>query len=69
MSLGNIALGMVIFATGVYALILAAGMIAIFPVGIIGLVALVIIGFFLAAVTKQRLENKEDRHYVENVKE
>lgn len=69
MSLGNIALGIVIFATGLYALALTMGMLALFPEGLIGLGILGVILFFLVAVTVQRLRNNEDRHYVENVKE
>lgn len=69
MSLGNIALGIVIFATALYALALIMGFIAIFPVGLPGLVVLGVAGFLIGAVTMQRLRNKEDRHYVENVKE
>ncbi|MEM1381620.1 MAG: hypothetical protein AAGH41_13450 [Pseudomonadota bacterium] len=69
MSLGNLALAIFVFATGLYALLLIMGMIALFPEGIIGLVVLGIALFFIGSVTAQRLRNKEDRHYVENVKE
>jgi hypothetical protein len=43
------------------------GMIAAFPFGIIGLVAIVGIGFLFAKVIKDRLANKEDAHYTKNV--
>ena len=44
-----------------------AGMIAAFPVGIIGLLAIVGIGFLFAKVVKERLANKEDDYYSKNV--
>lgn len=44
-----------------------AGMIVAFPVGIIGLVAIVGIGFLFAKVVKDRLANKEDDHYSKTV--
>ena len=43
------------------------GMISSFPVGIIGLIAIVGIGFLLAKVIKDRVANKEDDHYSKNV--
>ncbi len=43
------------------------GMIAAFPVGIIGLVALVGIGLLFIKVVKDRLSNKEDDYYSKNV--
>lgn len=44
-----------------------AGMVAIFPVGIIGLVAITGIGFLFAKVIKDRLSNKEDDYYAKTV--
>jgi hypothetical protein len=43
------------------------GMIAAFPFGIIGLVAIAGVGFLFAKVIKDRLTNKEDEHYTKNV--
>ena len=43
------------------------GMISSFPVGIIGLIAIVGIGLLLAKVIKDRVANKEDDHYSKNV--
>jgi hypothetical protein len=43
------------------------GMIAAFPAGIIGLVAIVGVGFLFAKVVQDRLGNKEDDHYTKNV--
>jgi hypothetical protein len=44
-----------------------AGMIAAFPFGIIGFIAILGIGFLLAKVVKDRMENKEDDYYSKNV--
>ena len=44
------------------------GMIAAFPFGVIGLLAIVGIGFLFAKVLKDRLANKEDDHYSKTVK-
>ncbi len=43
------------------------GMIAAFPVGLVGLVALVGIGLLFIKVVKDRLSNKEDDYYSKNV--
>ena len=43
------------------------GVIVAFPVGLIGLVAIIGIGFLFAKVVKDRLENKEDDHYSNTV--
>ena len=44
-----------------------AGMIATFPVGLIGLAALAGIGFLFAKVVKDRLGNKEDDYYAKHI--
>ena len=43
------------------------GMIAAFPVGIIGLVAILGIGLLFVKVLKDRLSSKEDDYYSKNV--
>jgi len=43
------------------------GVIVAFPVGLVGLVAIIGIGFLFAKVVKDRLENKEDDHYSNTV--
>ncbi len=45
-----------------------AGFIAAMPYGLLGFVAVAGIGFLLAKVIKERLENKEDEYYSKNVK-
>ncbi|WOI52877.1 hypothetical protein [Parvularcula sp. LCG005] len=67
MSLGNIALGGVIIVTLVYVGILVGGMIALFPYGLIGLAALLFVGFLLWGVLRQKLSDPENRHYEDNI--
>ncbi len=43
------------------------GVIVAFPYGLIGLIAIIGIGFLFAKVIKDRLENKEDDHYSNTV--
>ena len=43
------------------------GMIAAFPFGIVGLLAIVGVGLLFAKVVKDRLSSKEDDHYSKNV--
>ena len=43
------------------------GMVVAFPFGLIGLVAILGVGFLLAKVIKDRLENREDDHYSKTV--
>ena len=53
----------------VWIVALFIGMIAAFPYGIVGLVAIIGIGFLFAKVIKDRLENKEDDHYSDNIEQ
>ena len=43
------------------------GMIAAFPVGLIGLVVIVAVGLLFIKVLRERLANKEDDYYANNV--
>jgi len=51
----------------VWLIAMVAGMIAAFPLGIVGLIAIVGIGFLFAAVVQDRLRNKEDDHYQKTI--
>jgi len=48
-------------------LAVVAGMIAAFPFGILGLLAIVAIGLLFIKVLRERLANKEDDHYSRHV--
>jgi hypothetical protein len=51
----------------VWILAIIGGMIAAFPVGIIGLVGLLGVGLLFIKVLKDRLSNQEDDYYSKNV--
>ena len=53
----------------IWIIALFIGLIAAFPYGIIGLIAIIGLGFLFAKVIKDRLENKEDDHYSDNVEQ
>ncbi len=63
-NIGYFLLGIVALA---WLIAMLAGMIAAFPFGIIGLIAITGLGFLLAKVIKDRLANKEDDYYSKNV--
>ena len=53
----------------IWLVVVLIGLVAAFPYGIIGFVALVGLGFLFAKVVKDRLENREDDHYSDNVEQ
>ncbi|MGD9329444.1 MAG: hypothetical protein PVH48_10790 [Cyclobacteriaceae bacterium] len=53
----------------IWIIALFIGLIAALPYGLIGLVAIIGLGFLFAKVIKDRLENKEDDHYSDNVEQ
>ena len=61
---GYICLGIVAVC---YVVAIFVGMIAAFPLGLIGLVALVGVGVLLVKVIKERRANLEDDHYSKTV--
>ena len=62
--IGYILLGIV--AT-IWIIVVLVGVIAAFPIGLIGLIAIIGIGLLFVKVVKDRINNKEDDHYSENV--
>ena len=50
-----------------YVLAMFVGVVALGPVGIIGLVAIVGVGALLMKVLKERFANREDDHYADTV--
>ena len=63
-NIGYILLGVVAIA---WFIALLVGMVAAFPFGIFGLLAILGFGFLFAKVIKERMGNKEDKYYSENV--
>jgi len=53
--------------TAVWILTIVVGSVAAFPVGLIGLLVLVAVGLLFVKVLKERLSNKEDQYYSDNV--
>ena len=51
----------------IWIIALFIGLIAAFPYGIIGLIAILGLGFLFAKVIRDRLKNTEDDHYADNV--
>ncbi len=62
--IGYILLGM---AAICWIVAIIIGVIVAFPVGLVGLIAIIGIGFLFTKVVKDRLENKEDDHYSKNI--
>ena len=62
--IGYVLLGIVF---GVYAVAVVVGMVAVFPWGILGLLAIAGIGVLLIKVVGERLRNTEDNYYSKNV--
>ncbi len=62
--IGYLCLGLVAVC---YLVAMFIGMVAVFPFGLIGLVAIVGIGVLLVKVIRERLNNAEDDHYSKTV--
>ncbi len=62
--IGYVLLGVVAVCWGI---LLLAGLIAVLPWGLVGLAAIVGLGFLFAKVVKDRLANREDDYYERNV--
>jgi hypothetical protein len=52
---------------GLYVVVMLVGMIAAFPWGIVGLIAIAGIGLLLIKVIRERLANTEDDYYSKNI--
>ncbi len=62
--IGYIFLGIVVI---VWLVAMLSGFILAFPFGLIGLFAIIGVGFLFAKVIKERINNKEDDHYSKHV--
>ena len=62
--IGYLCLGLVAVC---YVIAMFIGMVAAFPFGLIGLIAIVGVGALLIKVIKERLNNAEDDHYSKSV--
>ncbi len=64
--IGYVLLGIVFI---IYCIFIFVGLIVAFPWGIIGLIAILGIGFLFIKVISDRLSSKEDDYYEKNVKQ
>ncbi|HTK99721.1 MAG TPA: hypothetical protein VL379_16920 [Pseudomonadales bacterium] len=55
------------FVSLLYVVVMVAGLVAAFPWGIVGLIAMVGIGLLLIKVIRERIRNSEDNYYSKNV--
>lgn len=62
--IGYILLGI---ATVCWIIAVIIGVVVAFPVGLIGLIAIIGIGFLFTKVIQDRLNNKEDDHYSDTI--
>ncbi len=65
----KIAYALLGFVAVVWILGMIAGMVAAWPFGFFGLIAIVAFGLLLIKVIKERLSNKEDDYYEKNVQQ
>jgi membrane protein implicated in regulation of membrane protease activity len=69
MPLEKLALICVIIFAVIWSSLLLAGAVAAFPYGLIVLLALLVAGYFIYRVVRERMENKEDDYYEKNIKQ
>lgn len=67
MPLDKLALICVIILAAIWCIILLASTIAILPYGLPVLLGILIVGYFVYRVIRERLENKEDDYYEKNI--
>lgn len=67
MKLDTIALWLVIALAVVWVAVAVAGLVTMWPMGLIGLVVIGVVGYLLIAVVRQKMANAEDAYYEKNV--
>jgi hypothetical protein len=65
--LEKIAYALLGFVSLLYLAVMVAGLVAAFPWGIVGLIAIVGIGLLLIKVIRERIRNSEDNYYSKNI--
>ncbi len=63
----KVAYGILLALVALWLILIVAGTIAAFPVGLLGLVGIVAIGLLFAKVVRERLANRDDDYYAKNV--
>ena len=69
MPLDKLALICVIIFAVIWCTLLLASAVAEFPYGLIVLLGLLVAGYFIYRVVRERMENKEDDYYEKNIKQ
>jgi hypothetical protein len=67
--LDTLALILVLVVAGIWCVLLFASAIATLPFGLPVLIIILIAGYFIYRVVRDRLENKEDDYYEKNIKQ
>lgn len=68
MPLDKLALICVVVVAVIWCSVMLAGVVATLPYGLPALVVLLVVGYFIYRVVRDRLANAEDDYYEENVK-
>jgi len=61
------AYALLLVVAALWLIAMLVGMVAAFPLGLFGLVVIVAVGLLFIKVLRERLANKEDDHYADNV--
>jgi membrane protein implicated in regulation of membrane protease activity len=67
MPLDKIVLYLFIAAAGLWALILFAGLVATLPYGLPMLIIFLVVAYVVYRVVRERLDNREDDYYEDNI--
>lgn len=63
----KIAYSLLGFLAALYVIAMIVGMMAAFPFGLLGLIAMLAVGLLFIKVLSERMKNKEDDYYDKNV--
>jgi hypothetical protein len=63
----RIAYGILLVLAGLWLIVLLAGLVAAFPIGLLGFLGLLAIGLLFAKVIRERLASKDDDYYAKHV--
>ncbi len=67
MQLDKLALICIVVPVVIWFFIAFIGALALFPYGLVVLIALLIVAYFFYRVIRERIENKEDDYYEKNI--
>lgn len=67
MKLDTVALWLVVALAIAWAAVAIVGLVAMWPFGLIGLVVIVVVGYLIVGVIRQKMASAEDAYYEKNV--